>query len=238
MITKPRHIDIHGIRVEVVYKRIKNFHLRVCSPTGAVRVSAPLRVKDTVVRDMVMARLDWIRDHQARIAALPARLVPEFVSGEEHLFLGKSCHLNVTVQPGVQGVKLDRSVLHLSVSPGVGRAQRGALLERWYRAELKKMIPARLNYWEGVVGETVTAWGVKRMKTRWGTCNIGARRIWLNLALIRQPAVCLDYILVHELTHLLERGHNARFRQLMDRFLPQWRHPDALLRKYSLRDEA
>ncbi|MBW6512445.1 MAG: M48 family metallopeptidase [Desulfuromonadaceae bacterium] len=231
-------IEVHGIAVEIVRKKIKNLHLRVSPAAGRVRVSAPLRVDDAVVRELVNARLDWIRDHQSRIAARPLRPRLELVSGEQVDYLEDSYCLNVCAVAGRPRAELVERTLHLLVPPGSDRAQRMAVLECWYRRQLKELIPPRLRHWERVLDVEAAEWGVKRMKTRWGTCNIGARRIWLNLALIRQPAVCLDYILVHELTHLLERGHNARFRQLMDRFLPQWRHPDALLRKCSLRDEA
>lgn len=126
-------------------------------------------------------------------------------------------------------VQVNHHKLVLRVRPGTDRDKREAVLYAWYRRQLKAQIPPLIAKWEPVIGVQVTDWGVKRMKTRWGTCNIQAQRIWLNLELAKKPPQCLEYVLVHEMVHLLERHHNERFQSLMDQFLPQWRHDRDLL---------
>lgn len=113
--------------------------------------------------------------------------------------------------------------MDMFVRPGTTQEKKQEILHAFYRAELKKLIPELLDKWQPILDVTASAWGIKRMKTKWGTCNIEARRIWLNLELAKKPVQCLEYILVHELTHLLERHHNERFTGLLDQHLPQWR---------------
>jgi predicted metal-dependent hydrolase len=123
----------------------------------------------------------------------------------------------------------NRAKLILYVRPNTTTANRELVLNEWYRDELKKRIPALIAKWEPIIGREVAGWGVKRMKTKWGSCNIPQRRLWLNLELAKKPPECLEYILVHEMVHLLERHHNDAFRAYMDKFLPHWRlHRDAL----------
>ena len=145
------------------------------------------------------------------------------VSGESHYFLGRRYRLRVHEEDGparvaVRGLR----VLDLFVRPGATATQREAVLLRWYREQLKALIPPLLEKWQPVLGVQAADWGIKKMKTKWGTCNIDARRIWLNLELAKKPVQCLEYIVVHELVHLLERHHGERFTSLMDRYLPDW----------------
>ncbi len=146
------------------------------------------------------------------------------VTGESHYVGGRRYRLDVIEHDGPAAVRLrNNTTLELRVRPGTSRAQREAVLHRWYRQRLREQIPQLISKWEPEIGVTVAEWGIKKMKTRWGTCNIDARRIWLNLELAKKPAACLEYILAHEMVHLLERHHNERFQQLMDRLMPQWR---------------
>lgn len=217
-------IEISGIPVEVVRKKIKNLHLRIVSPEGRVRVTAPFRVSDEAVRQMVVSRLTWIRRHQDRVVMVARTSPREIVTGECHYVQGQRYQLDVVERHGPPSVNLlNDTTIILQVRPQMGREQREALLHRWYRQRLQAQIPQLITRWEERMGVTVAEWGIKKMKTRWGTCNIKARRIWLSLELAKKPAVCLESVLVHEMVHLLERHHNARFKGLMDQLLPEWR---------------
>ena len=217
-------ISVDGIVAEVARKQIKNFYLRVDRRRGRVRVSAPRSASDEEVRSVVARRIDWIKRQQAKIAAQPPSVFPRYASGETHFFLGQPYRLEVVERNGRSSVVVQSAsslVVHLRHRSR--RDEREQALREWYRDKLKEMIPPLVDQWQPLLGVTVAAWGVKRMRTRWGTCNIGARRIWLNLELAKHPAECLEYVVVHEMVHLLERRHNARFKTLLDAFLPDWR---------------
>ena len=146
------------------------------------------------------------------------------VTGETHYFLGRRYRLRVVLHEATGKVFIrNRSFIDLHVRPGYASDARALVLQGWYRQQLKSLIPPLLQKWKKVIGVQAADWAIRRMKTRWGTCNAEARRIWLNLELIKKPVQCLEYILVHELIHLVERHHNDRFIALMDRHLPQWR---------------
>ena len=218
--------------MEVVRKDIKNFHLGVYPPKGRVRVAVPLRLNDEAVRLAVISRLGWIRRQQAGFEQQDRQSIREMVTGESHYVQGRRYRLNVIEHEGPASISLrNNSTLELRVRPGTSREKREAVLHQWYRQLMREQIPELIAKWEPLIGVNVTDWGIKKMKTRWGTCNISARRIWLNLELAKKPTSCLEYILVHEMVHFLERHHNDRFRDYMDGFMPQWRlHRDELNR--------
>ena len=211
-----------GIKVEVVRKDIKNLHLGVYPPHGRVRVAAPMVVSDEAIRLAVIEKLGWIRRKQAAFAAQPRQSAREMVSGESHYFLGQRYRLRVVDTKGAGRIVLGKQTMELHVRPDSDTACRQAVLQSWYRAQLKAMIPDLLAKWEPVVGVKTNDWRVKKMKTKWGTCSIAAGRIWLNSELAKTPLRCLEYIIVHELAHLLERQHGDRFVALLDRVMPQW----------------
>ncbi len=224
MTTEGHYITVSGIKVEVVRKDIKNLHLGVYPPHGRVRVAAPVVVNDEAVRLAVLDKLGWIKRQRARFAEQSRQSQREMVNGESHYFLGKRYRLRVHEQSGPAKVAV-RGIasLDLFVRPGTDSGQREAILLRWYREQLKALIPPLLEKWQPIIGVQVTDWGIKKMKTKWGTCNIKASRIWLNLELAKKSVSCLEYIVVHEMVHLLERHHDDRFMALMDQFMPQWR---------------
>lgn len=235
MNSKSRFIDIDGIQVEVVRKRVRHLRLSVSPPTGRVRVSVPLHVYDAEVRSLVLARLDWIRKHQARFTALPPASAYKMVSGEGHYYLGQCYPLRVIEAQARPRVVLNgNATLELYARPGSDTVRRAAILDGWYRQQLKGLLPEIITRWQAVMGVEAADWRIKKMKTRWGSCNRNAHRIWLNLELAKKPPRCLEYVVVHELTHLLERRHNARFKALMDRFLPHWRVHKAELNRIPL----
>ncbi len=224
MSTSRSTIEVGGIPVEVVRKPIKNLHLSVQPPEGRVRVSVPQRIDDEAVRLAVVSKLRWIRRHQQTFADQPRQSQREMVSGEGHYFMGRRYRLRVLENGGPNRIsRKGISELTLHVRPGTDRDKREQMLNEWYRRHVKSLIPELIAEWQPILGVQVAEWGIKKMKTRWGSCNIGDCRLWLNLELAKKPPHCLEYVLVHEMVHLLERHHNDRFKALMDQFLPQWR---------------
>jgi predicted metal-dependent hydrolase len=234
MPTKRTTLTVDGLRIEVARKAIKHLHLRIYPPDGCIRVSAPLRARDRDVRAFVRAKMPWIRRHLDRIEAQPQPVAFRYATGESHTYWGRTYRLRVVHRAGRPGIEVRAGrVLEMTVRRGATLAQREHLLIEWYRARLKDALPGLVAKWEAVVGVDVSEARVKRMKTRWGSCNPQARRIWVNLELARRPQHCLDYVIVHEMVHLLERRHNARFHGFMDRFMPGWRAVRAELRDAS-----
>lgn len=179
---------------------------------------------DETVRLAVIERLPWIRRQQASFERQQRQSQREMVTGESHYVEGRRVRLEVIEHDAPPSVRLSsNTTLELRVRPGTSPEKREAVLDRWHRNRLRGQVPALIDKWEPIVGVTVTDWGIKRMKTLWGSCNAEQRRIWLNLELAKKPPSCLEYILVHEMVHFLERHHNDRFREYMDRFMPQWR---------------
>lgn len=224
MATERQVIEVGGLAVEVVRKDIKNLHVGVYPPAGRVRVAAPLRLSDDVVRVAVSTRLGWIRRQQAEFEAQERQSQREMVQGESHFFRGRRYRLRVIEHDGPTTVCLvNNSTLQLRTRQSTDQAGREAILQRWYRARLREQIPALLEKWQLRIGVDVAEVRIKKMKTRWGSCNATARRLWLNLELAKKPPICVEYILVHEMIHLLERHHNERFREMLDAAMPNWR---------------
>jgi predicted metal-dependent hydrolase len=224
MNTDAHSIVVNGMRVDVVRKEIKNLHLGVYPPGGRVRVAAPMAVSDDAVRLAVITRLGWIKRQQARLKGQARQSDRDYVSGESHFYLGRRYRLNVAEHDGHGRVAVRSGTrIDLTVRRGSGRRERERVFQNWYRKELRRLAAPLISKWAAELGLPGPAWGIKRMKTKWGTCAVEARRIWLNLELIKKPVPCLEYIIVHELTHLLERHHNERFVQLMNTHMPLWR---------------
>jgi predicted metal-dependent hydrolase len=231
MTTEIRHLTVSGIKVEVVRKDIKNLHLGVYPPHGRVRVATPLVVSDEAVRLAVIDKLGWIKRQKAKFAEQPRQSQREMVNGESHYFLGQRYRLRVHPHDGTPHVAIRGiATLDLFVRPSITTEQREAALLRWYREQLKVLIPPLLEKWQPILGVQVADWGVKKMKTKWGSCNPTSRRVWFNLELAKKPVMCLEYIVVHELVHLLERHHSERFAALMEAHVPQWRQYREMLK--------
>lgn len=217
-------ITVNDLVVDVVRKDIKNMHLAVYPPDGRVRVATPLQVDDDAVRLAVISRLTWIKRQRAAFEGQRRQSAREYVSRESHYYWGKRYLMNVIYHDAPPKVVIrNKSTLDLFVRTGSHRAKREQVLVEWYRQQLKEAIPPVIAKWEPIVGVDIAAWGVKRMKTKWGSCTVDAKRIWLNLELVKKPPQCLEYIVVHEMVHLLERLHNERFVAHMDEFMPHWR---------------
>lgn len=237
-VTNSKFIIVGGVRVEVVRKDIKNLHLGVYPPYGRVRVAAPLVLDDEAIRLAVIEKLAWIKRYKAKFENQPRQSKREMVNGESHYFLGQRYRLRVHEHAGPPKITLRGiATMDLFVRPGASQAQREDILLKWYRQQLKALLPPLLEKWQAVIGVQASSWGIKKMRTKWGSCSSKARRIWLNLELAKRPTQCLEYVLVHELIHLHERHHNERFITLMDQFMPQWRQFRDMLNEIPLGHE-
>jgi predicted metal-dependent hydrolase len=216
-------LEIDGIAIAVQRKAIKHINLKVYPPDGRVCISAPLQIDRAILRGFAIEKLPWIKRKQAKFQTQRQPVQRAYVSGETHHYRGQSYRLEVCPTTAKPRLELHHDTLRLYSRPTATIADRETIMLDWYRQQLRAAIPAIVCQWEPVMGVEVSEWRIKRMKTRWGTCNIQARRIWLNLDLIKASPPCLEYVIVHEMTHLLERLHNDRFHRLLDRFLPDWR---------------
>jgi predicted metal-dependent hydrolase len=223
MSTASAYLTVAGIDIDVVYKDIKHLHIGVYPPLGRVRVAAPQRLDDDGVRLAVIERLPWIKKQRAQLHDAPRQSEREMVTGESHYLWGIRHRLRVLQRPGRAHVEVDGDRLLLYVPDGTDPQQRRSLLDRWYRQQLRAAIPDLIAKWEPALDVSVPRWSIRRMKTKWGSCNRETRHIWFNVELAKKHPDCLEYILVHEMTHYLERNHGERFTTLMDQFLPDWR---------------
>ncbi|WP_367752481.1 M48 family metallopeptidase [Flavobacterium sp. WC2430] len=226
-----QEIQLGDITVEVTQKDIKNVHLSVYPPFGQVKIAAPERMDLDTIRIYAISKLTWIRKQQAKIKSQKREAPREYLTKESHYYFGKRYLLKVIEHNASPVVKLKHNTIELYIRPATSTEKRKEILEEWYRGQLKVKIPELISKWEIVMGVNVNDFGIKKMKTKWGTCNIGAKRIWLNLELAKKPVSCLEYIIIHEMTHLLERNHNTRFVALMNSFLPNWREVKEELNK-------
>lgn len=228
-----KQITISGITVEVVQKRVKNINLRIDTATGRVRVSCPKRLSERKLREFLDRKKTWMLKHLNELKKASGPKVLKYETGENHYVWGKPVRLKVQYCEGKEAVKpVGDSVLKLFVRPGKPAEKREKIIREMYRRQIKERLPELIAKWEPVMGVQVAEFGVKKMKTRWGSCNTREKRIWLSLHLAKYPPEALEYVVVHEMVHLLERLHNQRFYQLMNRFLPDWRERDLLLKQY------
>lgn len=216
-------LKLGDISVDVVLKDIKNVHLSVYPPTGRVRISAPSHMSMETIRVFAISKLDWIRKHQAELKKQARETPRDFVDRESHYVWGKRYLLKVVERDEAPSVTLKGSTMTLSVRPNTDTDKRHVILEGWYRELLKSAIPLLIAKWESRLEVDVERFHVQRMKTKWGSCNPEKRSIRLNTELARKPRECLEYLVVHEMAHLIEPMHSHRFIALMDRHLPHWR---------------
>lgn len=231
-------ITVSGIPVQVVRKGIKNLHLAVYPPDGHVRVAVPEHVTDDNVRLAVISKLSWIKKQQQVFHDQPRQSERQYISGECHYFFGKAYRLELIEGDGRPEIRLLKSGrLKLFVRPEASVANKEKLLHAWYREQLKVLVTELLEKWQPIVGKQAHECGIRKMKTKWGSCNTEQGRIWLNLELAKKPKECVEYILVHELTHLHERHHNERFKRLLESYLPNWQSRQKLLNQSPLSNE-
>lgn len=217
-------LTVANVEIDIVRKDIKHMHLAVYPPKGRIRLSAPRHTDPELLRLFAISKLGWIKNHIKRFEEQKRETRRQFVSGESHYYQGRRYIIEVIEHDGSNKVELiGTKRLRMHMRPGTSTEQRDRIMKEWYRRRLKAQIPELLAKWEKVVGVKAEEWGVKKMRTKWGACNIEARRIWLNLELAKKPVHCLEYVIVHELVHLRVRNHNDQFIFLLDQFMPKWR---------------
>lgn len=216
-------IALGDIIIEVDRKQIKNIHLSVYPPTGRVRIAAPARMDLDTIRVYAISKLDWIKDQQKKFLAQERETPREYLDHESHYVWGKRYLMKLVERNEAPFVSLSHSHIWLNVRPNADDEKKAEVLEAWYRRQIYDALTPLIALWEQRLGVQVAKVHVQRMKTRWGTCNPHTARIIINTELAKKPPECLEYIVVHELIHLLEPTHNSRFVALMDHHLPQWR---------------
>ena len=216
-------VVIGDIPVDVVLKDIRNIHLSVYPPAGRVRISVPSGMNIETIRLYAISRLGWIKKQQHKLRGQERETPREYLNRESHYLWGKRYLLKIIERNAPSAVDVQHSAIHLYIRPDASQEKKQFTLDEWYRKQLKVALPDLIALWEKRVGVRVNEFGIKKMKTKWGTCNPDARRIWVNLELAKKPKECLEYIVVHEMVHLLEHHHNERFMALMDDILPKWR---------------
>jgi predicted metal-dependent hydrolase len=237
MSTANAYLTVRGINIDVVYKNIKNLHISVYPPVGRVRVAAPERLNEEQIRLAVIQRLPWIRRQRRQLQQAARQSPREMVTGESHYVWGRRYRLKIIERPGRAHVELDGERLLVYIPEGTHTDSRIKLLQEWRRTQLRLAVPPLIDRWEQVIGREVPRWSVRRMKTKWGSCNRETGHIWFNLELAKKHPLCLEYVVVHEMAHLLERNHGERFTKLMDKFMPDWRSRRDQLNSAPLADE-
>lgn len=216
-------IVVSDIEIEVIKKNIKNMHLSVLPPMGKVRISAPNNTKDEAIHLFAITKISWIKKQIEKFENQQRQTEREYISGESHYIWGRRYKLEIRHTKTANNVELKANKLILTVREASTLQQRGNVMTEWYRAQLKAKLPELVQKWEVIIGVKAESVGVKKMLTRWGTCNTRDKRIWINLQLAKKPVECLEYVVVHELVHLLEKNHTPAFISYMDKFLPDWR---------------
>lgn len=218
------HIIIEDISVDIIHKKVKYLRLTVRPPDGRVRLSIPMHTSESTAREFLTAKIGWIRKMQAEILAKRPPTELKWIDGEKIHFLGKKYTLHLNYRSGKPSISIcNKDVMEISITRCSTKNDKDAILSTWYRYQLSTMILTLVAKWEPVMGVKVLEWRIRAMRTRWGSCNPKAKRIWLSLELVKLPERYLEYVVVHEMAHLLESGHGTRFKALMDRFLPPWR---------------
>lgn len=235
MSTNPGKIRVANLMIDTVKKDIRNIHLGVYPPNGRVRVATPLKTSDETIRLFVISKMHWIKKQRQKFIQQERQTQRQYVSGESHNVLGRRYRLNVIETNDRPRIEIRRSTrLDLHVLPDMTAQAREAVFDKFYRSELREVIPSMLERWQKKLEVNVDEIRIRKMKTKWGTCNPAEGRIWLNLELAKKPSHCIDYVFVHELVHLIEKKHSERFMQLLESFFPNWERAKIELNRAAL----
>ncbi len=238
MSTNSKMIQIGSVEALLIHKGIKNLHLAVLPPIGSIRVTAPLGMTDEAVRSLLTTRLVWIRKQQEKFKGQERQTPREYVSGESHYLFGERFRLELQEKEVSSNVEIKRkSNIILTVRKGTSVLKRDDVMQKWYRERLREFIMEKIQKWEEKIGVKVDEVSIRHMKTRWGTCNKKVRRILLNTELAKKPRSSVEYVLVHEMLHLIEKKHNDQFVKLLDMHLPKWRSEKEELNRFILSHE-
>jgi len=229
--------NLGAIDVDVTLKKIKNIHLSVHPPTGRVRISAPSHMNLENIRIFAISKLGWIKQQQKKLREQARETKREYLERESHFLWGRRYLLQVMESNSPPMIEHRQSKLILRIRPKASKAKRQELFDEWYRSQIKSIAPALVEKWEPLIGVKVGKVYVQRMKTKWGSCNPNSKSIRLNTDLAKKPRECLEYIVVHEIAHLIEPTHNLRFVELMDRLMPKWKFYKEMLNRLPVRHE-
>jgi predicted metal-dependent hydrolase len=216
-------IQLADVAIELTRKPVKNVHLAVHPPAGHVTLVAPMDTRVDVARAYAATRLGWIRQQQARFRAQSREAPARFVNRESHYLWGRRHLLTVVERDARPMVAVDHRRITLVVRPETSVEKRRQVMHAWHREVLHRAVPQLIAKWERTLGVSVSGYYLQRMKTRWGACNHRAGTIRLNTELVKKPRDLLEYVIVHEMLHLIERTHGPRFVDLLDGFYPTWR---------------
>ena len=227
-------IQLGDLKIAVTQKPVKNVHLSVHPPAGRVTLVAPSGTRMEVARAFAISKLGWIRDQQTKMLAQARESPRKFIERESHYFWGRRYLLTLQEADAKPSVKIDHRRILLTVRPGTSTARRDDIMQEWLRLQMHSAIPGLIKKWERKIGVAVSAYYLQRMKTKWGGCNPRARTIRLNTELAKKPRDLLEYVVVHEMVHLLEPRHSERFLVLLDKHYPSWREARAELNELPL----
>lgn len=218
------YLQLGSVEALIVRKAVKNLHLSILPPNGWVRVTVPENMNDDAVRTLLALRLPWIKKQQTKFSGQQRQTQRDYVSGESHFFFGKRYRLEVMYKDEPPKITIKgKNKIILQVKPKSDTKKRQEILTEWYRAELYFAIDELMQKWQKKIGVNVSSWHIKQMKTRWGTCNQQKAKILLNLELAKKPIACIEYVVVHELAHMIEKKHNEKFVALLMKYIPKWK---------------
>lgn len=233
--TKVKNLSVGGLSFEIIRKKkLKNIYVRVYPPDGKIIISSPFNVSDEYLKMFVLKDFSKIEKARNDIISQNRRPKPKYLSGEVHYLWGKAYVLQVIFEGKNFKVFKQDSKIVMIVPPKTSVTAREKILIEWYRTELKSVLPTFARNCEQKTGIYAEEFKIRNMKTRWGTCNISKRRIWINLQLVKNPPECLEYVIIHELVHLLEKNHTRRFYHLVEKFCPSWRDIKKILKNFPL----
>ncbi len=228
------NLTVSGIEIAAEKKHIKNMYIRVIPPDGKVKITAPKSTTEEAIRMFAVSRISWIKKQRQKFIDQPRQTERKYVNGESYYLWGRRYRLDVVYNNTRNDVSVSGQKIVLQVRKESTPQQRANVIDNWYREILKNTIPPVLEKCEECVGVKLNEWKIKNMRTKWGTCNTSKKRIWLNLQLAKKTPECLEYVIIHELVHLLEKSHNDIFKAHMDRFYPKWRLVKANLNEQML----
>ncbi|TQL16593.1 hypothetical protein FBY58_0129 [Zymomonas mobilis] len=229
-----KDIVLNGLQLRIIRKEIKNLYIRISPADGSISVSVPKQLKETTLRNILAGRAAWIEKRQKYHQKVIQNKVDQ-ANGEYYWLWGQKYRLEIitgTLQSQICCIPPSQLQIKTAITPSPEKQAKQ--LEIWFRQQLEQAIPDLAKRWEAIIGVKAAIWRVKKMKTLWGSCNVKARRIWLNSELVKKPPECLEYVVVHEMVHLLEASHNRRFYGFMDRFLPDWKERRRRLNRFPI----
>lgn len=227
-------IVVGGVDIQVTKKQIKNMYIRVLPPDGTVVISAPKYTSDDALRMFAVSRIAWVKKQKQSFIDQSRQTKRQYVSGESYYVWGRRYRLEVMYSSVRNNIHISGNKLVLQVRKESTDVQRETILNEWYRNQLKLAIPPILEKCENIVGVHAAEWHIKNMRTKWGSCIPEHKRIWLNLQLVKKSPECLEYVITHELVHLLERNHSEKFREYMDIYYSSWKFAKENLNQQTL----